>query len=120
MDKIDITKRVFDKRQYEKVIPTQFTQLTPTIVSNVVNTPSITVNQLFDYYNQLFYNIPATGDTNSHEYLIKQSSLYVGANANNEEVEALLSEIESLRATNLDLNNQILNLNTTGSNATVV
>lgn len=120
MEKVNLTKKVFDKRQYEKVIPTEFTQLLTAPPSNIITTPSITVSEFFNYYNQLFYNIPIAGDTNSHEYLIKQSSSYVGSAQANDEIEALLSEIESLRADNLELNSQILNIQTTGSNATNV
>ena len=36
-------------------------------------------------YNQLFYEIPELGETNSHEYLIKTSSDYIDSDSINED-----------------------------------
>ena len=78
MENINFTKKVFEKTQYKKVIPTQFTQLRVETPSAIVTASLPSINQFFDFYNQLFYEIPQTGDVNSHEYLINQSSTYVG------------------------------------------
>lgn len=120
METINFNKKVFDKSQYKKVIPTSFTQLTVPINTAVVTQSLPSVDQFFDYYNQLFYDIPSTGDTNSHEYLIKQSSAYIGFTQASEELDALLQEIDTLRTENLELNKQIANIQTSGSNATTV
>jgi hypothetical protein len=67
------------------------------------------VNQFFDYYNQLFFDIPKFGETNSHEYLIKTSQEYIGVSAVvNDELQALINEITELRQENLDLQQQLL------------
>lgn len=120
MENINFTKKVFEKTQYKKVIPTQFTQLRVPTPSVIVSASLPTINQFFDYYNQLFYEIPQTGDTNSHEYLIKQSSAYIGYSQSQEEIQALLDEIDSLRVENLELNKQIANIQISGSNAGTV
>jgi hypothetical protein len=105
---IKLIKRVYDKNQYQKVIDTSFTQLVqPTTQNTGSALPS--VNQFFDYYNQLFFDIPKFGETNSHEYLIKTSQEYIGVSAVvNDELQALINEITELRQENLDLQQQLL------------
>jgi hypothetical protein len=105
---VKLVKRVYDKNQYQKVIDTSFTQLVQPITAATGSTlPSI--NQFFDYYNQLFFDIPKFGETNSHEYLIKTSQEYIGTtNVVNDEIQALISEITELRQENLELQQQLL------------
>jgi hypothetical protein len=105
---VKLVKRVYDKNQYQKVIDTSFTQLVQPITAATGSTlPSI--NQFFDYYNQLFFDIPKFGETTSHEYLIKTSQEYIGiTNVVNDEIQALISEITELRQENLELQQQLL------------
>jgi len=107
-EQIKLTKQVYDKNQYQKVIDTSFTQLVqPVIIPTGSALP--TVNQFFVYYNQLFFDIPKFGETNSHEYLIKTSQEYIGAsNVINDEIQALIDEVTELRQENLDLQQQLL------------
>ena len=88
----NFNNEVYDKLQYEKVINTSFTQLgVQPINEQLKNQP--TVNDFFNMYNEMFYDIPETGEVNSHEYLIKKSSEYIGFESNQEEIEALQAEI---------------------------
>ena len=48
-------------------------------------------------YKNLFYNIPKYGQTDSHLYLINESSEYINYEKNTEEFEALQNEISQLR-----------------------
>jgi len=107
---VTLTKQVYDKNQYQKVIDTSFTQLVqPVIIPTGSALP--TVNQFFVYYNQLFFDIPKFGEVNSHEYLIKTSQEYIGTtNIENDEIQALIDEITELRQENLDLQQQLLTL----------
>ncbi len=105
---VKLIKQVYDKNQYQKVIDTSFTQLVQP-VTTLTGSALPTVNQFFDYYNQLFFDIPKLGETNSHEYLIKTSTEYIGASAIvNDELQALIDEITGLRQENLDLQQQLL------------
>lgn len=111
---VDLSKQVFEKQQYRQVVDTSFTELTvggtsPTS-SNAVILP--TVQEFFDNYSQLFYTIPKTGEINSHQYLVNQSSEYIGGQEVNQEVEALLREITALREENLQLQQQLLTIPT--------
>lgn len=93
---VDTKKEVFNKAQYPKTINTQFSQLGVTSITTAIEeTP--TVDEFFQLYDELFYDIPALGETNSHEYLVKTSGEYINFEENNEIVEALQQEITSLR-----------------------
>ena len=95
-ENINLNKEVFNKRDYKKTINTSFTQLgVKTIQEQIDEQP--TVQEFFNMYNTLFYQINEVGDTNSHEYLVKTSSEYIGFEENNELIEALQEEIAQLR-----------------------
>lgn len=107
---VDLSKQVFEKQQYRQVVDTSFTELTvggvATTGSSVTTLP--TIQEFFDNYSQLFYTIPKTGETNSHQYLVNQSSEYIGGQEVNQEIEALVREITALREENLQLQQQLL------------
>ena len=100
--KVDTKKKVFNKAQYPKTINTQFSQLGVTSINDsIAQTP--TVEEFFSLYDELFYEIPSLGTTNSHEYLVKTSGEYINFEENNEIIEALQQEITQLREENLQL-----------------
>lgn len=109
---VDLSKQVFEKQQYTQVVDTTFTQLTVggTSPTGSTATPLPSVQEFFDTYGQIFYSIPKTGETNSHQYLVNQSSAYIGGEGTNEEVTALLTEITALREENLQLQQQLLDI----------
>ena len=93
---IDLNKPVFDKQQYQKTIDTDFSELGVTnIVEDIQSTQ--TVEDFFQLYTQLFYEIPERGDSNSHEFLVQTSGEYIDFQENNEEIQALREEITQLR-----------------------
>ena len=108
MEKLNLNKKTYVKNQYEKVIDTKFSQLATTPPPNQLpSTPTISVEQFFQDYEQIFFQIPKFGGANSHEYLIKTSSEYIGATQINDEIEALIEEITQLRQENLSLQQQL-------------
>lgn len=108
---IKLNKTVFNKNQYSKVIDTSFNQLgVKTTQEELDEQP--TVDEFFSLYNQLFYTIPEIGETNSHEYLIKQSSNYINFDSNQEEIIALQKEITQLRTDLLESQKQVIELET--------
>jgi hypothetical protein len=111
---IDLSKQVFEKQQYRQVVDTSFTELTigGTTGTGSTTTPIPSIQEFFDTYGQLFYDIPKTGESNSHQYLVNQSSAYIGGEGLNEEVVALLAEVTSLREENLQLQQQLLDIQT--------
>tara|TARA_R110001632_G_scaffold55132_5_gene135025 strand:+ start:2813 stop:3163 length:351 start_codon:yes stop_codon:yes gene_type:complete len=93
--KISLNKQVFDRTQYSRVIDTSFTQLIPQSTGSIA-VEDVTVNEFFILYDDLFFDIPKTGN-NSHETLITTSTDYIGFEPLNEELEALQQEITNLR-----------------------
>ncbi len=95
-ESIDLRKEVFNKAQYIKTINTSFDQFGTTTITEDLETQT-TVEEFFGLYNSLFYDIPALGETNSHDYLVKTSGDYINFDEINEEVKALQAEIAQLR-----------------------
>jgi len=92
---IELNKTVYNKTSYPKVIDVNFTQLITTPKLTVTDEP--TVDDFFDLYNKLFFDIPIEGEINSHKELIKRSTEYVGETQNTDEIDLLLEEINQLR-----------------------
>lgn len=110
--KVNLGRQGFVALAYKNTIDTSFTQLIPP-------PPSVeeifTVEQFFELYNQLFYEIPAEGSYNSHQFLIDKSREYIGFNEEkDQDIQILLDEITSLReellATQVELRNAQLNI----------
>ena len=76
--KIDLLKEFYSKADYEKVINTSFSELgVPSVSASAEET--ISVEQFFGYYNDIFYDIPPTGESDSHEFLVRSSGEYINA-----------------------------------------
>jgi hypothetical protein len=110
MQKVDLVKEVYGRATYTKVIDTQFSELYTPVTASSQST-QISVEQFFDYYEQLFFQIPATGQVNSHEYIVKRSSEYLGGGVITDTEQAYIDEINSLRQQLLEANANYLNLN---------
>lgn len=105
---VNLVKENFaSKTQYEQVIDTSFTQLIPQQVLEEPLVVTPTVDEFFLYYEELFFQIPKFGETNSHEYLIQTSQEYIGFQAFSEEITALTEEITSLREQLLQARQQL-------------
>jgi hypothetical protein len=107
---INLNKEVFNKEVYTKTINTSFNELGVQSIEDQVNEQP-TVQEFFNLYNELFYQIPEVGDTNSHEFLIKTSRDYINFEEENETILALQNEISNLRREILETQ-QELALNT--------
>mgnify|MGYP000559996869 CR=1 FL=1 len=111
-----LRREAFNRKQFDDTIDTSFKEL------GVGNQPDpatfdpslATVGDFFTIYQTLFYQIPKVGDVNSHEFLIKESTEYTQFRAQQDEIDALLAEIDELRAQNVtlvaDMTNTISNL----------
>lgn len=99
MSQIPVQKTVFNKDTYSRVIDTQFSQFTS---QGEDETLSFTVDDFFELYDQVFYQIPRDGDADSHQYILQREADYLGVNINQDDVQALLDEITTLRQQLLD------------------
>ncbi len=112
MANFSLNKTVFDKKEYTNVIDTSFSQ------ANIPASPiedTITPAEFFNLYNTIFYDIPTTGEVNSHEYIVKKSSEYIGISSTNEDVQMLLDEITSLQKELLAANQQLIAMQVSSS-----
>lgn len=106
-----LNKTRYPKSIYPNVIDTTFAQTSPPLPIQ----DTVTVEQFFQFYNNLFYDIPAEGDVNSHAYLVQKSGDYINFEGTSEDVQVLLDEISALQQENLNLNQQILQLQVSSS-----
>jgi hypothetical protein len=104
-ERIQLNKTVYGKVTYPNVINTEFSQLLRPTSEEEEET--ITINQFFQAYDDLFFEIPLLGDFNTHQELVKRSTEYIGVTQTTDEVEVLLEEINQLRLENLTLQQQI-------------
>lgn len=101
-EKLDLTREVYNKAEYIKTIDTSFNELGVTSITEDQQAQP-TVEEFFGLYNSLFYDIPALGDINSHQYLVKTSGEYINFDELSEEIAALQAEIAQLRGELLNL-----------------
>lgn len=85
---------------YNKIIDTTFKTF---IKPNIEINPVISIDKFFENYNELFYQIPKEGSTNSHLYILNKTLEYLDLKLENDEsIQALLDEITNLRKQLLD------------------
>ncbi len=111
MSQIPVQKTVFNKDTYTRVIDTQFSQL---LNQNAEEEPvSFTVDDFFQLYDELFYQIPIEGDTDSHQFILRREADYLGVSISQDDIQALLNEITSLRQQVLEAQQTINDLTRT-------
>lgn len=108
MSQIFIEKKVFDKKNFSKVIDINFHQLLSNSTTEEI--PIFTLEDFFNLYEQLFYQIPKEGDINSHNYILQKEADYLGINLDKDNIQALLEEITTLRQQVLDAQTTIKEL----------
>lgn len=93
--KVKLNRKGFETRAYRNSIDTSFTQLIP---PPLPIEETATVEDFFDLYKTLFYEIPIEGEVNSHKFLIERSIEYTGfTEEKDQDIQVLLDEITSLR-----------------------
>jgi hypothetical protein len=110
-EQIQIKKTIYSADSINNIINTNFTQLART-VKDIPSPPDMSINDFFQKYDELFYEIPLSGSDQSHLGLVTRSSEYLGLS-----LDDLQNEIDFLREENIDLKNQIYTSSqiTTGS-----
>lgn len=106
-ESISLQKDIFGKNTYKNVIDTEFKELIPPNISGSI---IYNLEDFFKSYEELFFQIPKFGDINSHEYIVNQSSQYIGSDQNSDDISALLEEINQLRKDLLEAQQKIIDL----------
>lgn len=114
---VNLVPRVYSKLGSVAVLERGFQEFGQT-----AETQSASVQDFFQEYDRLFYEIPATGSINSHQYLVEKSSLLYKPEQVVQDIQPLLDEITLLRSqsvadqlTILELRQQIVELNAAGN-----
>ncbi len=115
--RIDLKKNLYSKSSYNKIINSNFKNLGIKTYEEEIK-KYLSLEELFENYELLFFEIPQFGETNSHEYLVKKSSEYINFDENSDIINALQDEIAKLREENLQKDLQILKLETGDKNIT--
>ena len=100
MEKKPLVKEIRGINTYKKVVDTEFREFVTT--TQETNATPFTISDFFAQYNNLFYDIPLTG-VNSHTTLIQKSTEYLGGSVIDEEKQALIEEINTLKQQIIDL-----------------
>jgi hypothetical protein len=103
MANIKVKKTVYSKDDFEKAVDRSFTSF----VEDTIEEDRDTGEELFRLYEKLYYEIPIEGSLNSHEYIVKKSSILANIEKDLSDIQPLLDEITQLRE-QLLLANQLL------------
>lgn len=110
---IKFTVSGYNKQEYENLINVKFSSDTPKLGSIIQEQENLfTVDDFFNQYNNLFYDIPEYGELNSHEYLIKTSTEYIDFDKKSDEIVLLQNEISDLRVQLLEEQKKVIELQT--------
>ena len=101
---IKLKKTVLRKDEFDKVVDSSF----KSFVDIQPQEDTDTVEELFRLYSKLYYEIPIEGESNSHEFIIKESSKLYTLEQTNEDIKPLLDEIAELRERILELNTELI------------
>lgn len=103
----------YNRPELSRTVDIQFSELiTQPTATQLQPTPLPTIAEFFQYYQDLFFQIPKFGETNSHEYLVNTSGDYIQGAQVNQEILALQQEITQLRQENLQLQQNLVNITT--------
>jgi len=111
---VEFEKRVYDKQSFQKVVDRTFKEFAQVPTESVK-----TVDQFFRDYDELYYKIPATGSTNSHQFLVERSSLLYKGDQDFIDIQPLIDEITTLKAQNVEYQQQIIDLRTQVANKSI-
>jgi hypothetical protein len=94
VDGADLRMIVTEIVSFASVVRALIENIAAVVVSSTVPAvQTISVDEFFQYYNQLFFEIPKEGTVNSHEYLVKTSSEYINFTATDDSIQALIEEV---------------------------
>jgi hypothetical protein len=91
MTNIKVDKTILGRN--ESVLDTNFS-----FFSRITTAPDFTIEDFFQLYEELFYQIPKEDEVESHRYILNKEAEYLGVKlADDVDIQALLDEITSLR-----------------------
>ena len=107
-NEIKIQKKVYDPKTFDKVIDRNF----KTFAQPEDPALQPTVEDFFNLYEELYYEIPLQGDNQSHNHLVQRSSELLDFKKDTQDIQPLLDEIATLREQVLEYQQQLIEANT--------
>lgn len=101
MERIKLEKDVYSSESYTNIIDREFKEFDVSQDTTAQTRP--TVEEFFALYEELFYDIPKEGNSNSHRYMLDKSAQYLGLTVSTENIQALIDEVTSLKQQLLDV-----------------
>lgn len=105
-EKINLRRTVLNKDRFTSTLDTSFKTFS---IPEPTPTPD-RIAEFFKAYDELYLEIPVEGATNSHQYLIEQSSKLYQVDDRIAEIQPLLDEIAQLRTDLLAAQQENVNL----------
>lgn len=105
-ESVRIVKTNIKKEDFDKVVDRSF----KTFGVQLEEQQLLSVDEFFTNYERLYKEIPINGETNSHEYLTKQSGKLLDVVEDTVNIDPLLDEIDNLREQLLSANERIIEL----------
>jgi len=102
---IQLSKTVVNKQDFSKVVGSSFSTFQEPQPEELIG-----VDEFFQEYDRLFFDIPVDGATNSHSYLAQRSGEYSNFEKDTTDIQPLLDEIANLREQLIEANNTIIEL----------
>lgn len=104
---VNIKKTVYEKDNFDKVVDRSF----KTFAQPLPVESERTLEEFFDDYERLYYEMPVEGESKSHRYLINRSSELVDFEKDTQDIQPLLDEIAQLREQILTYQEQLIEAN---------
>tara|TARA_R110000744_G_scaffold287132_1_gene398369 strand:+ start:1162 stop:1551 length:390 start_codon:yes stop_codon:yes gene_type:complete len=116
LKQVSISRQVFDRESFNNTVGTEFTQLANVLDPSFYDVNLATIEDFWILYNKYFYEIPKFSNPDSsnpniatsHQYLVETSGEFIGFDPNRAEIDSLLQEIADLRAENLEVRQEIV------------
>ena len=102
---VDFNKRVYSKTPFLETVDRSFKEFGQQPTESVKS-----VEQFFQDYEELFFQIPATGSANSHQYLVEKSSQLYSVDQEMVDIQPLIDEITALKIQNIEYQQTIMDL----------
>lgn len=104
MARVNLETLVVGREAFDKAVDRSFSELVNQVPIEITKS----VEQFFQDYEELYYEIPVEGSTMSHRYLLEMSSKLVTLEKNLDDIQPLLDEIANLRTQNLKLQQELI------------
>lgn len=101
----EIKKTVLGKESGQRVLNREFLTF-----NQPVEDTEGSIEDFFNEYDRLFFDIPVEGETQSHQAIVLRSSEYSGFEKDTEQIDSVLEEVQALRDQNLELEQIIIDL----------